>query len=990
MSSKRIAHITCLSIALAFPAIYASAKNAELAADSKPVLTIKDVMAFRQIEQTVVADNGKWIALSADPDRGDAEGLVYQVGSKDSGGKTYRIDRGESPQISAHGEFVLFKQAMSLVDSENLSKKEKKKWLPSWQLIDTANDQVTGYEHYQSAQLGQKGQWLALLKPYVEPEESDSTDSKVSEDSSTKADEGAEKKSFKPKAKDIGGELLVIHLISGRQYQINQVNQYAISPSGQYLSYSVANADALNNSVQIINLSKQAKSRTNYKKEDLSQKQPFSSEYQATLKAGDYGVAGHIYWHPEQDKLAFSWGNLKKDKKKRQLALYRWAANKKRVYDIDWKHADWSLFANDQLSWSANGDYLYIGLSPEKAIAQWDAEEKNKQKPDSDKKGKKDEKDKKSAADVLDPEKLAVDKGLTLWHINDPYIKPREQKRLEDKKNKSFWFAYQWSKRKTVQLSQNDEANLSINKHSRYQVEGNQHPYSREMLYDGYYQDYYRVDSKTGKKALIVKHLNGQVLLSPNGRYALYYQNSHFHLVDIKKQKTTNMTAALKVSFADELHDYPSAPDGYPIIQWTKDSKKVYVRDRYDIWAINAGNAKIKSMTKGFGRDNHLVLNPMHTDSEQPYIDPKQDNWLINAYSDTKKNYSIYSLNLDAGDLQPLLLDNKAYQFKFSPKNSDTVFFTQEDFQQFPDIWATAPNFEKPVQVTQVNPQIAQFQWGQKPELIEWTSTKGKPLQGVLIKPANYQPGTKVPVVVYYYRYFSQRMYQFNKMEVNHRPNFPLYTSNGYAIFLPDVKFDTGMPGSSATQALVPGIQKLIDSGVADPDAIGLHGHSWSGYQTAFVITQTDMFKAAVAGAPVTNMTSAYSGIRLSSGFARQFQYEQGQSRIGQSLNQARELYIENSPVFFADRINTPLMMMFGDVDGAVPWQQGIELYLAMRREEKDVIFLQYHDEPHHLKKYPNKVDYTQKMMEYFDYHLKGHTPKQWIIKGEAIKEKDK
>ena len=226
-------------------------------------------------------------------------------------------------------------------------------------------------------------------------------------------------------------------------------------------------------------------------------------------------------------------------------------------------------------------------------------------------------------------------------------------------------------------------------------------------------------------------------------------------------------------------------------------------------------------------------------------------------------------------------------------------------------------------------------------------------------------------------------------MEVNHRPNFPFYSSNGYAVFLPDVKFDVGTPGPSATQALVPGVQKLVDMGIADPNAIGLHGHSWSGYQTAFVITQTNMFKAAVAGAPVSNMTSAYSGIRHRSGLARQFQYEKSQSRIGGSLNEKRELYIENSPVFFADRIQTPLLIMFGDVDGAVPWEQGIELYLAMRREEKDVIFLQYHKEPHHLKKYPNKVDYTIRMKQYFDYHLKGMPAADWIKLGEAYEPKD-
>ena len=265
---------------------------------------------------------------------------------------------------------------------------------------------------------------------------------------------------------------------------------------------------------------------------------------------------------------------------------------------------------------------------------------------------------------------------------------------------------------------------------------------------------------------------------------------------------------------------------------------------------------------------------------------------------------------------------------------------------------------------------------------MEWSSADGVPLQGILIKPGNYDPDKRYPVLVYYYRFFSQRLHRFNQPVVNHRPSFPVYASNGYAVFLPDIRFTIGRPGPSATKCLVPGVQKLIDMGVADPKAVGLHGHSWSGYQTAFVITETDIFAAAVAGAPVSNMTSAYSGIRWGTGLARQFQYEKSQSRLGGSLWETPELYIENSPVFFADRINTPLLIQFGDEDGAVPWYQGIELDLACRRLEKNCIFLQYRGEPHHLKKYANKLDYSIKMKEFFDHWLKGVPAPAWMTAG--------
>jgi dipeptidyl aminopeptidase/acylaminoacyl peptidase len=268
---------------------------------------------------------------------------------------------------------------------------------------------------------------------------------------------------------------------------------------------------------------------------------------------------------------------------------------------------------------------------------------------------------------------------------------------------------------------------------------------------------------------------------------------------------------------------------------------------------------------------------------------------------------------------------------------------------------------------------------------VDWLSLDGTYIQGVVIKPDNYDPKKRYPIMTYYYRFFTDRLHDFNEPKTNHRPVFAQYVSDDYVVFLPDIRFEIGRPGFAATKSLVPGIQKLIELGIADEDKLGLHGHSWSGYQTAFIVTQTDIFDAAVSGAPVSNMTSAYSGIRWGSGLARQFQYEKTQSRIGQSLIEAPEKYIENSPVFFADKITTPMLIQHGDADGAVPWYQSIEMYLAMRRYNKDVIFLQYHDEPHHLQKFPNKLDYAIRMKEYFDYYLKGIGEPEWILSGETF-----
>jgi dipeptidyl aminopeptidase/acylaminoacyl peptidase len=320
-------------------------------------------------------------------------------------------------------------------------------------------------------------------------------------------------------------------------------------------------------------------------------------------------------------------------------------------------------------------------------------------------------------------------------------------------------------------------------------------------------------------------------------------------------------------------------------------------------------------------------------------------------------------------------------RFRLISGDEKTLVYSRESYNEFPDLWVTGNRFRDPKRISRLSDQLDRFNWGTA-GLISYTSAHGVPLRGVVIKPGDYDPSKKYPVVVYFYEKFSQRLHDFNQTVINHRPSFGYYASNGYVIFLPDIDYRQGRPGMSAVNSLVPAVKKLIDLGIADPDAIGLHGHSWSGYQAAFVATQTDVFRAIVAGAPVSNMTSAYGGIRWGSGLARQFQYETGQSRLGSSIFDRRYLYIENSPVFYADQINTPMLIMHGDADEAVPWEQSIELYLAMRRAGKDIIFLQYSDEPHHLQKYPNKLDYTIRMKEYFDHHLKGYEPAGWITQG--------
>jgi dipeptidyl aminopeptidase/acylaminoacyl peptidase len=614
------------------------------------------------------------------------------------------------------------------------------------------------------------------------------------------------------------------------------------------------------------------------------------------------------------------------------------------------------------LQWTQDGLRLFLGIKPESEMIVPEEE-----KPDS-------------LLSLYSTEDILTQKGVDIWHWNDPYINPQQKIRWKEEKNRTYTGVYYPGKDLLVPLSNPDMPSIRISENPQRILGSSNVPYAKMATWDSRYSDYYLVDLETGSKELVIEKHQGRPSLSPDGKYLVWYQAGDWYLMNTSGLESIKLTAGMDVSFADEDWDYPADTPGYGVADWLDASKAVLIYDKYDIWKFPVDGSEPLCLTEGSGRSEKLQFRIRQLDREKKFLE-SGETLLLTAYHDLEKYTALYSMNAGKAGLKLLAEGPNNYTPVAKAEEADKLLYTRQSYTEFPDVWVSGLQFKKPLKLSSLNPQMEEIAWGEA-ELVEWSSADGTPLQGILIKPGNYEAGKKYPVLVYYYRFFSNRLYDFNQVVLSHRPCFPFYASNGYAIFLPDIRFDVGNPGYSATKCLVPGVQKIIDMGVADPEAICLHGHSWSGYQTAFAITQTDIFTCAIAGAPVSNMTSAYSGIRWGSGLARQFQYEKTQSRIGGSLWESRDLYIENSPVFFADRIHTPLLIMFGDEDDAVPWYQGIELYLAMRRLGKDCIFLQYRDEPHHPKKYANKLDCTLRYKEYLDHYLKKEPPAEWISKG--------
>ena len=916
------------SLRLIFGLLLSSILLINITAQDKKAMTLADVMKFRQLRSVSISDKGKWVAHASVPDRGDPEVLIYSSDGK----KQYTIQRGNTPKISKDGRWVA---AVHTVPAEEQikNKADKKDGSKAGMvLLNTASGETSKFDSVKSFRFSEDGLWL-----FYHAHKSD--EKKASVGSEPKVEE----------REKVGTTLHVMSLEEGSIRTIPFVTSFAADSLSNFVAYAVFDTSGLDNGVCVLELS--------------------ASDLQANQVLADSGSwSDYLSWNNRTGQLAFLSGTFAKKDRRKDAALQIWAPGDplaKEVLSNADLEEEWKIHPTNQLQWSKDGLRLFLGIKPDSEIPSVE---------DAD------EEEKDSIVDLFDQEEILADRTVDVWHWNDPYINPNQKKRWNKEKDRTYTGVYYPVKDAFIPLASKDIPEIRMAENSRYLLGYSNVPYAQRTTWDGRYYDYYLADLNNGKMNLVCREQEHTVNLSPDGKYVVWFSEGDWHMLEAATNKKRNLTAGLDVPFSDEDWDYPADVPGYGVARWLNGSEAVLIYDKFDIWLFPTSGSVPHCLTEGKGRELHYQFRIKRFDQDKPFLH-KGELVILTAYNDTKKNTALFSMKAGEPGVTSLLEGPNKFTPIAKSKEADKMVYSRQSYNEFPDLWVGGEKFRKPIKLTDVNPQVEEFAWGSA-ELVEWSSLDGKPLQGILIKPGNYEPGKKYPVLVYYYRFFSQRLYDFNTVAVNHRPCFPFYASNGYAIFLPDIRFDVGNPGYSATKCLVPGVQKLIDMGIADPGAICLHGHSWSGYQTAFAITQTDIFTCAIAGAPVSNMTSAYSGIRWGTGLARQFQYEKSQSRIGGSLWETRDKYIENSPVFFADRIETPLLIMFGDVDDAVPWYQGIELYLAMRRLGKDCVFLQYRDEAHHPKVYANKLDYTLKFKDYLDHYLKGEPAADWIKEG--------
>jgi dipeptidyl aminopeptidase/acylaminoacyl peptidase len=928
-----------------------------------------DYDSWRAIVGQHLSPDGKFLAYGVFPQEGDGEIVIRNLVT----GKEQREPAGARPQpagapvpeegpapeargvtiaFSTDSRTLVFSVFPAKADSDKAKKDKKPAPKDAMVIVDLASGKTARVERVKQFAMPEKAAgYLAYLK-----EGPDAPATPAAKSEGGEGDQqagrggrggGAAGGGGRGARPEFGSDLVLRNLADGAERTFSDVVEFSLTNDGKQIIYAVSARDPSKNGVFAA--------------------KPGASDAPAVLLSGK-GKYLKLTLDEYQTQLAFLSDRDDTSAKQPKFKLYRWDRQGSAALEVASAASpgfrqEFAISDKGTLSFSKDGTRLFFGVAPPVPD----------KKPDTD----------AAASD----DKAIVD----LWSYKDDYIQPIQKVRAERDRNRTYTAAYLIPEKKVVHLGDQALSEITPSESPQWILGGDDRNYRVQADYDDRYSDAYVIDAATGARKLVAKKHHGTVTWSPDGKYLLMFDGKDWSSISVPDGKTVNLTANLPAKFWNEEHDSPSTPNPYGTGGWTKDGNSVLLYDRYDVWRVAPDGSSAKNATAGYGRAHDLQLRyvPAATDNpRERWIDPSKPA-LLAATNLKTWNSGFFRSSLDGAEPKQLVMAAASFSAPVKAKDADVYLLTRQSFNEFPDLITTDGSFKELRKVSNANPQKAQLLWGTA-EVMRFNNADGVPLTAALVKPENFDPTKKYPMMVYIYEKLTQNVNRFVNPAPGTSINISFYVSNGYLVLTPDIVYTEGYPGQSALKCVLPAIQAVVDKGFVDEKAIGIQGHSWGGYQIAYMVTQTNRFRAAAAGAPVVNMIAAYDGIRWGTGLPRQFQYERTQSRIGGSIWQYPTRFIENSPIFWMDKVQTPVMILQNDADDAVPWYQGIEFFLALRRLGKPAWLFNYNGQPHGLRNRADQKDYTIRLQQYFDHFLKGAPAPAWMEKGVPYIERER
>ncbi len=997
------------AMALAQEAVLSKPKAESAIQNGVKKLITHDVYAnWRSIQTPVLSRDGNWAAYALHGQESDGEVVVKNL----QDGREWRSPRGITPAFTHDGKYLVFAIAPTRAELDK-AKKEKKKPedapKPGFGAMDLATGKVQVIERVKKFGVADEGgSFVAVLLEAAKEVKKEPTPTAKDGENDEFDQAAVAAVAAAAKKKEAGTELVVLDLDSDKKHSLKDVADFAWNKSGSHLAYIVsvkepvkevnkdANKDVAKDTAAASNVdsegvyvfqTKDASSRPllsgagSYKylrfndegkqlafmtnRDDQAKKKALETKEKSPEKSGDKPAeqATELAANKSTPKPA-----EKSDNTPAQFALYLWSdadASAQLLVDAasPGMPLNWAPSEHADIAFSKDGQRLFLSTAE---IA----------KPEP-----------KNA-----PEPMKVD----LWHWKDPELQSVQKVNAERDKQRSYRAMVHLSDRRFIQLANKNMPQLMVNENAQFALGISSLPYRHLMSWDKLYYDAYTVDLSNGQAKMLIEKAAFMPQLSPAGKYLLNFDGvkSQWWAYDTSTGKKQEISSHIKTHFEDQERDTPDLKPPYGVAGWTENDASVVLYDQFDLWSIKLADKTSKNLTSAWGKKNQTALRYVYLGdnkrSPESKALPSDQAWLLSAEHDVTHATGYYQLDpKQTGTPSRLIYADKLMSNVMKAKDSDRVLFTQQSFTEFPDLWSSRLDFAKVEKISQANPQQEQFNWGTQ-EQIEYVSADGKKLKALIAKPENFDPKKKYPMMVYIYEKMTDNLHRYVPPSPAQNINVTRYVSNGYIVLRPDIVYTTGYPGKSAMNTVLPAIKTVLAQGYVDPKRVGIQGHSWGAYQINYLLTRTDMFRAAEAGASMANMVSGYGGIRWGAGISRAFQYERGQSRIGGTPWDSTAKYVENSPIFQIDKVKTPYLTVHNDDDDAVPWYQAIEFFSALRRLNKEAYWFNYNGEKHGLRDRDNIKHFTVHMSEFFDHYLLGKARPEWMDKPVPYLEKGK
>ena len=906
-----------------------------------------------------LSPDGKWLAYGINRSNGNNELRVTNIAA----GTTKTTAFGTQPAYSDDSRWVAFSIGYSETQQDRM-RKDNRPIQNKLGLLNVTTGEQTAIDAIQSFSFSPNGTWLAI-RHY--PPEAAGGGAAGGRGAAPGGRGGGRGGAGASGADDNtpGATLIVRELSTGRDMTFGNVSEFAwqdVKHKGTLLAMAISTPDKTGSGVQLFD------TRTgNIRVLDSS-----ASTY------------SNLAWRKDGADLAAlkSKADDKKDGPTYIVLAWRHLgepAEDSHTYDptADQKFpAGLRTVTFRRPSWSDDAGTVYIGL------ADWYA--KPPAAAATGRGGRGGGRGGTAAADTADTTEADDQPEVDVWHWRDSEVMAHQVKNGAQNGRRSMLAAWHPDSGSLAQLGHSDITEQIVPfKHRNLAYVAEWKEYGLERSIGRPTADIYLIDPANGQRTKIKDKLKEDHYLqaSPGGRYLLYLENDQYWTVDVTTRAAVNITKNIKTAFIDQESDVtiPQKPP-FGVAGWTKGDAAVVLYDKFDLWKVASDGSKATRLTDGAGeqvRHRYVRLDP-----EEEFLDLEKPVYLsLFGIWSKKSGYAV----LRPGTAAPerLLWMDKSIERLSKAADAPVYTYVSETVEESPNIFVGAADLSAAKRITDTNAFQSKYAWTRS-ELIEYKSSKGRPLQGALFYPAGYEAGKKYPMVVYMYEKLSDGVHRYNAPSERSYYSASAITSHGYFLLQPDIVFQAREPGLSVADCVTAAVKKVLEKGAVDEKKIGVVGHSWGGFDASFLATHTHIFAAAVAGAPITDLISNYGDHHWSSGIAETDHIETGQQRMEVPLYEDLQAYIRNSAVFGVSTMTTPLMIEVGDADGTVFYHQGIELYNIARRARKNVVLLVYGGEDHGLRKKPDQIDYQRRIFAWFGHYLKDEPAAAWITEGES------